>query len=239
MPRKKDLPYKTEGDIFATRLREIMEERKTNQTKLSAQIKEEQGQTIQRQTISQYMNGQSKPDTERLTMLCNALNVSSDYLIGLAEESTADPSLRAICEYTGLTEDSINSLIRIKKYCSGLEQLNVFLPSGGMHFAHYLSRVDESLTIASARMDRLSYETRIICEKKAEDSRPMKTYNEIEDLIKDIQSSLYAFTAFCYDIPNAFCADDVLGDLEDLELEIQNYLIDKEKEITNGEHTED
>ena len=107
MPRKKDLPYSTEGDIFATRLRAVMADRGTNQTRLSDQIQREQGQTMQRQTISQYMNGQSKPDTERLTLLCRALNVSADYLLGLSDIASPDTNLKGVCDYTGLSEAAV------------------------------------------------------------------------------------------------------------------------------------
>lgn len=107
MPRKKDLPYATEGDVFATRLREVMEEQEVNQTQLSAQLLEKYGHTMQRQTISLYMNGQSKPDTERLTLLCKVLNVSSDYLLGLSDVEKPDTDMRAICEKTGLSENAV------------------------------------------------------------------------------------------------------------------------------------
>ena len=112
MPRKKDLPYNTEGDVFATRLRNVMEERGTNQTKLSALILEKQGQVMQRQTISQYMNGQSKPDTERLTLLCRALGVSADYLLGISDHETQDVGLQTALKYTDLSARAVHCLYR-------------------------------------------------------------------------------------------------------------------------------
>lgn len=127
MPRKKDLPYNTDGDVFATRLREVMEERGVNQTQLSALLLEKYGHAMQRQTISLYMNGQSKPDTERLTLLCKALDVSSDYLLGLSEHETLNADIRAMCEYTGLSAKTLEdihlmySLISHPPYNSGTE----------------------------------------------------------------------------------------------------------------------
>lgn len=112
MPRKKDLPYMTEGDIFATRLREIMVERGENQTTLAAKISAESGK-IQRQSISQYMNGQSKPDTERLTALCKALDVSSDYLLGISKIKAYNMGFRAACELTGLSDEAAKIVIAI------------------------------------------------------------------------------------------------------------------------------
>ena len=74
----------TEGKVFARRLREVMEKRGENASTLSAKIKREQSFTLHRQSISQYMVGQSNPDTERLTAICKALDVSADYLLGLS-----------------------------------------------------------------------------------------------------------------------------------------------------------
>lgn len=109
MPRKQEYAYQTEGDVFASRLREVMEKRGENQTTLAAKITNQSG-VIQRQSISQYMQGQSKPDTVRLTGICKALNVSSDYLLGLADHETPDVDLRKACEYIGLSEDAVMTL---------------------------------------------------------------------------------------------------------------------------------
>ena len=106
MPRKKEFSYQTEGDIFATRLQEVMKKRGENQTTLAAKITE-QSCVIQRQSISQYMQGQSKPDTTRLTAICKALKVSADYLLGLSDTERKSPTLRAAVEYTGLSEAAI------------------------------------------------------------------------------------------------------------------------------------
>lgn len=108
MERKSERAYLTEQSIFATRLSDIMEKRGLSQTNLQAKIFEQSGKTLQRQTISLYMNGQSRPDTERLTLLCKALNISADYLLGLSKHKSLDEDLKAVCEYTNLSEDAVN-----------------------------------------------------------------------------------------------------------------------------------
>ncbi len=109
MPRKSDPAYKTEGSVFATRLREIMKERGENQTTLADKLTS-QYVAIQRQTISLYMNGQSKPDTERLTAIARVLNVSADWLLGLSDERSINGDLAQACRYTGLPSNSVNRL---------------------------------------------------------------------------------------------------------------------------------
>lgn len=109
MPRKSDTAYKTENSVFATRLREIMRERGENQTSLAEKITA-QYVTIQRQTISLYMNGQSKPDTERLTAIAKVLDVSADYLLGLNHIKNTDGDFQQACNYIGLSEGAVEFL---------------------------------------------------------------------------------------------------------------------------------
>lgn len=112
---KKDVPaYITENDVFPTRLREIMTLRGTNQTRLAAQIKDDFDFTIQRQSISKYMNGQTKPDVDTITIICKALDVSADYLLGISNSNTLDISARGASEYTGLSAASVMQLHLLK-----------------------------------------------------------------------------------------------------------------------------
>lgn len=106
MPRKGDQAYKTENSIFAARLRKIMKERGENQTTLADKITS-QYVTIQRQTISLYMNGQSKPDTERLTAISKVLDVSTDWLLGISNTQNPDIRVQQICKFTGLSEELV------------------------------------------------------------------------------------------------------------------------------------
>lgn len=109
MPRKAEPAYKTENSVFSQRLREIMKERGENQTTLAEKIAE-QFLTIQRQTISLYMNGQSRPDTERLTAIAKTLNVSADWLLGLSDVKTFDGEFKQVCDFTKLSEGAVKFL---------------------------------------------------------------------------------------------------------------------------------
>ena len=122
MPRKQESAYLTEEDIFAKRLREVMEKRGENQTTLAAKITE-QSCVIQRQSISQYMQGQSRPDSKRLTAICKALDVSADYLLGLSEHETPDFDLRRACEFTGLSDDAMEMVLELKPFSSTLSTI--------------------------------------------------------------------------------------------------------------------
>ncbi len=123
MERKKERAYITKDAVFASRLSEIMGDRGLNQTTLQAKILEQSGKTLQRQTISLYMNGQSKPDTERLTLLCNALDVSADYLLGLSQIESNDLMIQEVCEFTGLSERAITNIDRLSGVTGSLSSL--------------------------------------------------------------------------------------------------------------------
>lgn len=118
MPRKATRAYETENSTFAHNLTEIMKEKGENQTTLAAKITS-QYTTIQRQTISLYMSGQSKPDTERLTAIAKVLNVSTDWLLGLSGEKTTNGELAQVCNYTGLSKDAVETLVKLKDSPSG------------------------------------------------------------------------------------------------------------------------
>lgn len=65
---------------------------------------------ISRGALSYYENGEREPDAEIIYKICESGNVSADYLLGFTDNPTTDPDLKAICEYTGLSEKSIDTL---------------------------------------------------------------------------------------------------------------------------------
>lgn len=103
MPRKVRPSYETENDIFAVRLREIMVERGINKTQLAEMISLKYS-SIQKQTISLYTTGQSKPDTERLTAIAKSLNVSADYLLGISEVKAVNGDIKSACAFLGIND---------------------------------------------------------------------------------------------------------------------------------------
>lgn len=107
MPRK--ACFTCGKNVFAERLTAIMKERGENQTTLAEKITE-QYVPIQRQTISLYMNGQSKPDTERIAAIAKVLHVSADYLLGITDTASDDVSVQTICKFTGLSEKAATRL---------------------------------------------------------------------------------------------------------------------------------
>lgn len=138
MPRKTEPAYETENGIFPKRLKEVMKERGENQTSLAQKITE-QYFTIQRQTISLYMNGQSKPDTERLTAIAKVLDVSADWLLGVSDVQSTDGEVKQVCKYTGLSQAAVERLHQIATTGNTPNMVIAFLDSflGGIYLTDF------------------------------------------------------------------------------------------------------
>ena len=65
---------------------------------------------VKRETVVQWLNGSRKIKAEHIIMLCKALNVSADYLLGLSEIESLDPDVKACYHYTGLSETALYTL---------------------------------------------------------------------------------------------------------------------------------
>lgn len=100
-----EMQYKGYDSIFAQRLRELMDNPpKTTQEDIAKVV------GCSRQTISQYRDGSIMPNIEKAVAIARYFNVSTDYLLGISSVSTTDTEIKTICEYTGLSETSVNIL---------------------------------------------------------------------------------------------------------------------------------
>ncbi len=113
--------------LFQERLDDLLKGSGYSITKFA----EELGLT--RQTLGFYLNGNRVPDIKKLQQICDRLwercgvKCSADWLIGRpGAVKSADPELRAICEYTGLSEEAVNSLHSCAE-SGALDQLSAFL----------------------------------------------------------------------------------------------------------------
>ena len=124
MPRKRKEQPEGYNKPLPERLRKLLDQtRRTRQ-----EVAEYLG--VSRQAVSYYCDGSTAPDWETLAALAVYFGKSADYLIGLSDVSEVNPELRAICEYTGLSEEAINSLHSCAE-SGALDQLSAFLASLG------------------------------------------------------------------------------------------------------------
>lgn len=101
MARNSKQEYPHYNDTIPTCLRKLRKEAGVPQHIVAEAI------GITRQCLSNYENGQSSPDLDRLDSLANYYGVSADYIRGASEVKTADVTVQAMAEYTGLSADAI------------------------------------------------------------------------------------------------------------------------------------
>ena len=109
MARKKEPAYETEKYPFPSRLRKLMEERKTTQRELAQAI------GVRPQTVSLYVQGQSFPDVNGLARIAIYFGISADYLIGNTDMPNVDLTMQEIHRITGLSAGAICKLQDIFK----------------------------------------------------------------------------------------------------------------------------
>ncbi len=82
---------------------------------------------LTRQTIGFYLNGNRIPDILVLRQIAKRCNVSSDWLIGLTDIQGVDKTVRAVAEFTGLSEESVVKLNDVRKKCVGPNLVSMFI----------------------------------------------------------------------------------------------------------------
>ncbi len=105
-------------NIFAVNLRKLMERNKTTQEALAT------GAGCSRQAISQYMDGSSVPNVDKLLNIADYFGVSIDYLLGREEKLNEKEWMNQICDLTGLTEQAILCFLNYPRIT---ELMNFFL----------------------------------------------------------------------------------------------------------------
>ena len=114
------------NEDFGNRLREIIEKRKkeTGQN-LRAVAKD---LDVSLGVLSDWQNGNKTPRGDSIAKLAKYFGVSADYLLGLTEAQTVDTDLRAVADYTGLTENAILALKDSEMFeCYDRSQKNLWL----------------------------------------------------------------------------------------------------------------
>lgn len=147
-----------DGLTFGERLGDLISAAGINQ----AQLEKETG--IKQSSISEYINGRKggikdrAPDCATIIALANYFSVSTDYLLGQTKITTQNADIKAICTYTGLSENSVNSILSETAEEETRLALEVILCSDGEKFHDLLTTVYRVLDgyLPSSNMDRMA-----------------------------------------------------------------------------------
>lgn len=91
---------------FPSTLRKLIDEHHTTMTELARTL------GLSRQAVGQYADGSTQPNAEKLCAIADYFGVSTDFLLGRTDARTTDTSLRAVCDFVGLSEQAVDYLHR-------------------------------------------------------------------------------------------------------------------------------
>lgn len=98
---------------FAKLLSELLQKIKAENGIIQDDVAKSIG--VSRQALGKWANGETVPDIIDLKKLARYFNISADYLLGLNDIQTTNPDLIMACKYTGLDENTINTIAKITK----------------------------------------------------------------------------------------------------------------------------
>lgn len=126
----------TTTEIFAKRLKKLRNENRFSKTGISLKELASALDTTA-QSLSLYEKAERTINIDMLVKISKYFNVSTDYLLGLTDNKTADTDLQSVCKYTGLNDEAVSTLN--KKFANHdtnteiTEIANYFISSGGFY----------------------------------------------------------------------------------------------------------
>lgn len=170
-------------ETFANKLRELRVIEKLSQTELAEKL------GVSRGSISFYENGERTADIDFIYKAAQFFNVSADYLIGRTNASTQNEDIRAICDYTGLSEKAVSELHNIKGYVNSCNDERAIIDELMTERAHsYETAFDIVNLFIEGHMSQLGrhlYKYKLgIAEAVEEHSANIKGFGSLEARIK-------------------------------------------------------
>lgn len=98
------------NSVFAVKIRKLFEESGNTHGKLAEYIEKETGESVTRQAVGQWCNGNSCPNLKTVPIIAKFFSVSTDYLLTNTEIRSSDIKIKQVCEFTGLSEKSVKGL---------------------------------------------------------------------------------------------------------------------------------
>ena len=231
MSRKKEPSSVTELDIFPMRLQELMgREPRTTQPQLAKAL------GIQRQTVSNYANGQSSPDWKTLAAIADYFHVSADWLLGRTETKSPDPQLQALCSLLGINEAAAHQIMTNRQAATAINDLadppiveySSKKELGGLpllRFVYSFMDVKKAAALAGA---------------KCLQDGAVKTHIEAQLEIEKLELALLHFDKVCKMLPQIYFTDVFLEMMQETREKLYREELQKfMEESKNGKHEVD
>ena len=91
--------------VLGERLKALREEKGISQDELATALE------MSRLSIGNYERGVRTPEAETIIRLAKHFSVSADYLLGLSDVKSVDADIKSVCEFTGLSECAVGTLV--------------------------------------------------------------------------------------------------------------------------------
>lgn len=107
MKYKKLIEVDSAAPIYSRRIADALNKRSMTQAELAAKCP-----NVSEATLTAWIQGdktgrRTEPKVNGLVEVAKVLKVSADYLLGLSDAPTTDADLRAVCDYTGLSQEMV------------------------------------------------------------------------------------------------------------------------------------
>lgn len=109
--KKQGIAFSSENNkntLFPSRLRDLRDEKKVSQAVLAETLK------VSKSTVGLWEAGETLPDAKALHDMAVYFGVSADYILCLSDTGNSDMDFRAVCEFTGLSEEAVKNILTLK-----------------------------------------------------------------------------------------------------------------------------
>ena len=189
MPRKKTIDPANET-IFSSRFCSLMDSHRPKLTH------DEMGKIlgVSKSSIGFYRDGTNQPNYSILIKIADYFNCSTDYLLGRTDYSGTDTQLRMICDFTGLSENSVKDLRRTlkDKYEDDLTRTKRKAAFSGLVDSVYFSELLDSVQYMVDRINSIGlyyYDVPSVDSLAEDQLRDAAT--EVRNDLDDIEFHLY------------------------------------------------
>lgn len=215
------------NNLIGKRINEALAIREVKQKELAKIL------GVQDNTVSYWCSGSRTPNTHQIIQIAKVLNVSTDFLLGFTKAATDDKDLQFVCDYTGLSKNTI----RFFEFNKSIDHL-LISPNALIQFIEYLVYKTALNSYFTFNLDKVKDDTMAYVNelKKAVDSNTPKENidtDKIRGLGININALRYTltkqFTNFIEEFGISEIEDFTLSDLDYLENEYYKRLSDDEQ----------
>lgn len=114
--------------IISSRIRRLLEKNNIKQKELAHYL------NVSDNTVSYYCNGTRIPNLEQMKKIAVFFDTTVDFLVGLTNVESTETDIKSICDYIGLTEDAVDTIMDIRyKHPELIECFNIFICNDNLY----------------------------------------------------------------------------------------------------------